>query len=78
MLEHAVPMDAGFMGKGIRAGNGLVVGNGLADNNRKQAAGRINLLCLDACLESVIILAHFRCHGHFLEGGICPPFRLCR
>ena len=70
VLKHAVLMDAGLMGKGVGAHDGLVVGDGLTDGHGEQAAGRIELLGDDAVLQTVVVLAHAQGHGQLFEGGV--------
>ena len=67
-------MDAGLMGKGVGAHDGLVVGNGLADGHGEQAAGRIELLGDDAVLQAVVVLAHAQGHGQLFKGGVAGAF----
>ena len=70
VLEHAVLVDAGLVGKGVGADDGLVVRDGLADDHGEQAAGGVELLGLNVAFEAVVVLAHAQGHGDLLEGGV--------
>ena len=74
VLQHAVLMDAGLMRKGVAAHDGLVGGDGAADDERQQAAGRIELLVLDAAVHAVHVGADLHRHDDFFQRGIARTF----
>ena len=73
ILEHAVLVNAGLVGKGVLADDGLVVLDRKAGDGRDIPAGAGDVLGLDARLEEQPVAAHLQGHDDFLEGGIAGP-----
>ncbi len=73
-LEHAVLMDAGFVGEGVLADDGLVALHVDAGDARDQPAGRAQAFGVDRGADQKVIRACMHGHHDFLEGAIAGPF----
>ena len=74
VFEHTVLVDAGFMGEGVAAHNGLVGRNGLTDDHGQQPAGREKLFGPDVGIKPEHVVPHLEGHDHFLQRGVARPF----
>jgi hypothetical protein len=74
VFQHAVLVNAGFVGKGIGAHDGFVGLHHDAGDHADQAAGGIDVLGVDAGFERHEILAGVQGHDHLFHGGIAGPF----
>ena len=74
LLEDAILMDSGFMGKGVCPDNRLVGLNHHAGDLRNQTAGSINVSGDDLRMKTEQILPCAEGHDHLFEGGIPRPF----
>ena len=73
VLQNAVLVDAGLMGKSIGADNGLVRLNNNAGNHRHKPAGRIDFLSIDGRTEMHHIHPGIEGHNYLLKGSISRP-----
>ena len=70
VLEHAVLVDAGFVGEGIGADNGFVGLDGDAGVIADQFTDAGQLGGIDACRQVVEGAAGMQRHDHFFQGGV--------
>ena len=75
LLEHAVLVDAGLVGEGVLADDGLVALHLDAGDVRHQPARRAQAACVLMLVSSVeVILARPHGHDDFFEGAVAGPF----
>ena len=74
MLEHAVLVDAGFVGKGVGTDNGLVRLYRVAGDGGYQFGCRHDLGGLDAGLETEYVSTGLDCHHHFFQRSVAGAF----
>ena len=79
ILQHAVLVDAGFVGKSVGANDGFIRLDDDAGVVTDQLAGPADLRSVDACGKVVNVRAGAQRHHHLFEGGIagvCSPMPL--
>ena len=74
VLEDAVLVDAGFVGEGVGADDGLVALDGDAGELADEAAGGIELAGLDAGADAVEVAADTQGHDELLQGAVARAF----
>ena len=70
VFEHAVLVDAAFVGEGVFADDRLVILHGKARRMGDLAADPDQFGCIDACVIGHDVVAHFERHDDFFEGGV--------
>ena len=73
ILQHAVLVNAGGMGKGIPSHNGLIGLHRHIHQAGNHAARRINLLCVDISFNADAFVT-FKNHGHLFQRSVAGPF----
>ena len=70
MLQHAVLVDAGFMGEGVRADDGLVRLHRETGDGGDQARGAGDHLGIDAGRERQGVMAGAQAHDDLLKRSV--------
>ena len=70
VFQHAILVNARFVGKGVGPHDGFVGLDHDAGNHAHQAAGGIDVLGLDAGVEGHEVPASVQGHDHLFQGGI--------
>src|SRR5579875_1824859 len=73
LLEHAVLMDAGFVGESVLADDGLVALHLNAGDVRDEPAGRIQFLGIDVGRYPEVILPRPHSHDDLFERAVAGP-----
>jgi hypothetical protein len=73
VLEHAVLVDAAFVGEGVVAHDGLVGLDHEARQAGDQAAGFVDFLGIDACLVGIEVMPGFQDHDDLFQAGVARP-----
>ena len=74
MLEHAVLVDARFVGEGVGADDGLVRLDRIAGDLRHQFGGGDDLGRIDPALDREDVGAGAHCHHDLFERGVAGAF----
>ncbi len=78
IAEHAVLVNAGFMGEGIASDDGLVGLHVEAEGAGEHLAGGVDLGAVDAAEIGIDVGADMDAHDHLFEGGSFRRARRCR
>ncbi len=74
VFQHAILVDARFMGKGVRPYDGLVGLNHHAGVATHHIAGPMNLLGHNVCVQAINGTPHMDGHGALFQAGVAGPF----
>ena len=74
LLEHAVLMNAGFVGKSVLADDGLVALHVDAGDARDQPAGGTEALGVDGGAHLKVVRPRVDGHHHFFQSAVAGPF----